>query len=182
MEKVTPQFGNEFQLKAKAAEYAVASKLFLLGHNAMFPAVDGGFYLMLENGLRIQVKCSHLRVHSKSFQYPGYLFNLQRGAWDSLSKRYRKSALRPYSEVADFFVLWGIDENRFFILPTKGAGQTVWFTHHGYESQSQNKKYAKKMTEGRLRDMEDRWDLLDIATTSSELIESSVEQVSEVSK
>jgi hypothetical protein len=158
MTKKETQFGQEFQIKAKAAEYAVASKLLLLGHN----------------GIRLQVKCSHLRVHSKNFQFPGYLFNLQRGAWDSLSKRYRKTAIRPYSEVADFFVLWGIDENRFFILPAKGAGQTVWFTHRGYESKSQNKRYAQKMTEGRLRDMEDRWDLLDINGTSSELIESSV--------
>ena len=176
MESKKRQYGREFQLQGAAAVWQVASQLALRGHNVLFPGLDEGYDIQLSNGLRVQVKCSTLRIHSKGFQYPGYLFGLRRGAWDRGAKKYRRSTLRPYSEVADFFVLWGIDENRFFVVPTVGAGQSLWFTHRGYESKSQNKVHAQKVTASRLRDMEDRWDLLDVSTTSSELIESAVQE------
>ncbi len=170
-------YGKDFQLMAKAGELAVASKLALLGHVPMFPFVDVGFDIMLENGLRLQVKAAHLKISSRGVQSPGYNFNLRRAAWDGFSGRSRQNGKKKYSEVADFFVLWGIDENRFFILPTVGASQTAFFMHRGYaENFGRKNGGGRPMDEARLREIEDRWDLLDMNTTSSELIESAVEE------
>jgi len=165
-------YGRDFQLQGQAAVWQVASQLALRSHNVLFPGLDEGYDLQLDNGLRLQIKSAHLKIHGKSFQHPGYSFAIRRGAWDGLDKRYKRSAKRSYSEVADFFVLWAIDENRFFILPTKGAGQSIWFTHKGYESKSQNREASGRITKQRLAEMEERWDLLDINSVQ-EIVDSS---------
>ena len=105
---------------------------------------------------------------------------MRRGAWDSNAKKVKRSNLRPYSEVADFFVLWGVDENRFFILPTAHAEKAVWFSRKGFESNSNNRRVFKKVTEQRLIDMEDRWDLLDVNNASNALIESALPTAKEI--
>jgi hypothetical protein len=170
-------YGKEFQLQGVAAVWQVASQLALRGHNVLFPGLDEGFDLQLTNGLRLQVKSARLKIIS-GVNYPmgAYGFGLRRGAWDSAEKKYKRSNYRPYSEVADFFVLWGIDENRFFILPTSHARKAVWFSRKGFESKSQNAKVFGKISAQRLSDMEDRWDLLDVSGSSEELVESVVAQ------
>ena len=176
MEKNKTDRGREHLLKCKAAEWAVASQLAMRGRVPMFPAVDLGYDLLLDNGLRLQVKCSSLRRNNQGMKEIshnlGYLFDLRRGAWFSTEKRFRKTGLRPYSEVADYFVLWGIEENRFFIVPTTPNRAAIWFNSKIATSRSHNRNKFDKNTEDRLREFEDRWDLLDVASTSNELIES----------
>jgi hypothetical protein len=174
------QYGRGFQLQGAAAVWQAASQLALREHNPLFPGLDEGYDLQINNGLRLQVKSATIQYRS-SVNYPlgAYCFGLRRGAWDGSKKAYTRSNLRSYSEVADFFVLWGIDENRFFILPTSYEGKAIWFSRRGFESKSHNRRVFAERTERRLADYEDRWDLLDVNRTSSDLIESAVDSIEE---
>lgn len=171
MERKPITRGREHFLRCKAAEWAVASQLALREIVPMFPPVDLGADLILENGVRLQVKCASLRINNRGMQDVnhnlGYLFDLRRGAWFSTERRYKKTGLRPYSEVADYFVLWGIDENRFFIVPTSVKKSTIWFSKLGYVSKSSNRSLYDKITAQRLAETEDRWDLLDVNSIES---------------
>jgi hypothetical protein len=171
--------GTEFFLQAKAAEWAVASQLALRGQVPMFPPVDVGCDLVLNNGLRLQVKSASLRQNNQGLATQknfGYNFDLRRGAWLSNERKYKKTSLRPYSEVADYFVLWGIEENRFFIVPTNHKRQRIWFNSKtATSSKSHNKRVFDQITADRIREFEDRWDLLDVdsaveATINAEIV------------
>lgn len=157
------QYGKEFQLQGVAAVWQVASQLALRGHNPLFPGLDEGYDIQLDNGLKLQVKSATITFKNQGYQHNGaYGFGLRRGAWDRTKKAYTRNNLRPYSEVADFFVLWGVDENRFFIVPTSHSGKAIWFVRRGAVSKSRNKVFFDKMSQGRLDEFEDRWDILDI--------------------
>lgn len=184
MSQSSRQYGRELQLQGVAAVWQVASQLALRGHNVLFPGLDEGYDLKLESGIRLQIKSATITYKNDGYQRSGaYGFGIRRGAWDRKAKAYNRSkheGFRPYSEVADYFVLWGVDENRFFILPTTHKAKAIWFTRRGAVSQSRNKALFDKLAEERRAQYEDRWDLLDLNATSSELIESAVEKVSEV--
>lgn len=100
----------------QAGVHRVAAELLLRGVNVYFPALDrAGIDLLTEQGLRIQVKSARLRVRSKLSNRPAYYLHLgwaQQGAAHRPIRRARK-----YSEEADYFVIWGIDEDRFWIVP-----------------------------------------------------------------
>jgi hypothetical protein len=158
------QYGEDFQLRGKAAEWRVASELAMRGHVPFFPGLDIGFDLQLQNGLRLQVKSGTL-----VYRHPagvkanvGYFFNLRRGAWDNATKRYTGKKRRSYAEIADFFVLWGIEENRFFIVPTSREKTSIWFCGRETVNLSWNRSLMDKITRERCAEYEDRWDLLDV--------------------
>jgi hypothetical protein len=173
------QYGKGFQLQGQAAVWQVASQLALRGHNVLFPGLDTGYDLQLENGLRLQIKSATITYKNEGYQRSGaYGFGLRRGAWDRKSKSYTRNKhenFRPYSEVAHYFVLWGVDENRFFILPTSHKAKAIWFTRRGAVSKSMNKVLFDRLMEERRVQYEDRWDLLDVGAMSRSLIESSVD-------
>lgn len=155
-------------LKGQAGVYAVASQLCLRGHIPFFPAVDQGVDLVIGNGIRIQVKCAHL-IQSKHGLKGGkgyyiggaYGFNLRRGVWDKSTNRTSRREIRSYEGVADFFVLWGIDEDRFWIVPTSVKNRAIWFGAENYNG-SNNSSYTEAMKKRRQAEYENRWDLLDV--------------------
>lgn len=116
--------GMKPMIQGRAAEHRVAAEVLLRGHIPAFPEVDFGFDMVLDNTLRIQVKSARLQKHP---QYPlgVYRFSFRRdmvgkSVGPEGKKQYRKylrSEPRDYKKVADFFVLWGIDEDRFWIIP-----------------------------------------------------------------
>lgn len=108
----------------EAGVLRVMSELILRGHSPYKPAVDDhGVDLMLSTGIRIQVKTARLRGLKKVIPSngtlsvsPRYQLTLgcsQKGANHAYVKRARK-----YSEECDYFIIWGIDENRFWIVPS----------------------------------------------------------------
>src|ERR1700692_4998210 len=97
------EYGKDFQLQGQAAVWRVASELAMRGHVPCFPGLDVGYDLVLDNGLRLQVKCGTLKHRETKYRNIGYCFNLRRGAWDSNTKRYSGKIRRSYSEVADYF-------------------------------------------------------------------------------
>lgn len=92
------------------------SELMLRGHSPMMPPIDNGADLFLDNGLRIQVKTSHLartKNPHPSYSQGFYRFQMMETGYRS---KYQNVA-RDWTKRCDFIVLWCINEDRFFILP-----------------------------------------------------------------
>jgi hypothetical protein len=157
------------QLQGQAGVWTVAAQLALRGHAPMFASVDYGYDLMLDNGLRIQVKAARLSANVGKLRnrYPGgvYHFNLRCANRDANGKL--KCMNRDYSKVADFFVFWGIDENRFWILPTKGHAGAYFMCSRSPLHQSGYHKIKVRNAE-----WEDNWNALNVESTAEKLIES----------
>lgn len=169
--------GKLGNLKGQAGVYAVAAQLCLLGHVPYFPAVDHGVDLVMDNGLRLQVKVACLtypncgRINGSSGNYLGgaYGFNLRRGVWEKKNNRMSRTESRRYEGVADFFALWGIDENRFWIVPTSVKNRVIWFGRAEHPNGSNNATYTNAIKQKRSLDYESRWDLLDVNAVVSDL-------------
>ena len=111
----------------EAGVLRVMSELILKGHTPYKPAVDDhGVDLMLNSGLRLQVKTATLRTRNSGIKHlkggdvvntvTGYYLSLgwtQSGRTHTPIRRKRR-----YSEECDYFVIWGVDENRFWIVPS----------------------------------------------------------------
>jgi hypothetical protein len=104
--------------QGQAGVYTVAAQLILRSINPSFPAIDRGADIITDWGTRIQVKSGFLRRGA----YGGsYHFCLDSGQTLYTSGQgYKKSARthsRKFSDECDFFVMWGIEGNRFWIIP-----------------------------------------------------------------
>ncbi|SRR6266481_1497961 len=156
------------QLQGQAGVWAVAAQLAIRGHIPIFPGVDYGWDLMIENGLRLQIKTARLNGQTKrGVLYPGYSFNLRKTSISSIKRM--SSIARDWTKVADFFVLWGIDENRFWIVPTTSRNTSaIRFTQYepmpnditGRLRGGKNLQYQQAVE--RKAAYEGRWDLLDV--------------------
>jgi hypothetical protein len=106
--------------QGQAGVYTVAGQLLLRGINPGFPAVDCGADIITDWGTRIQVKCAYRHA---SMWGGSYHFALSSGlTMYTAGNGYKKGPLsekgpRIFSNECDFFVLWGINDNRFWILP-----------------------------------------------------------------
>jgi hypothetical protein len=104
--------------QGQAGVYQVASQLLLRGFRVCFPAADGhGVDLVLESGMRIQVKTSHLGTYDRT-PYGAYWFNFGKTKFATATGALRKEK-RNYSEQCDFVILWGIEDSKFWIVPSK---------------------------------------------------------------
>jgi hypothetical protein len=117
---------SQYALTGGAGEHTVVAQLMLRGVVPCFPAVDVGVDLYTVAGCRIQVKSAHLcttpaivRKNTEGvyrFSFPQHIFrnSSTRGVVKSV-KRVR----RQFEEYCDVVVLWGIDQNRFWVVPAK---------------------------------------------------------------
>ena len=154
-----------------AGQYAVASRLSLLNHTVFFPSVDEGVDIVLGNGLRIQVKCGHMRL-TRGMAGRSYTLPLAR------VKKYRNGkdhdTRREYVDKVDFVVFWAIEDNRFFVIPAAEITCAVWIPSKLDTFRFVGTK--KKQVSSRLvRDYEEAWHLLDVDAA----IESAEQQVVE---
>lgn len=107
----------------KAGEHAVATQLLLREVNVLWPSVDNGFDLIAESGCRIQIKCAHLYNHKNG---PRYFFPLPKTRRVPNSDSTARLITRKlFSEVCDFVVFWGIEQNKFWIVPAHLCDQTT---------------------------------------------------------
>lgn len=153
----------------QAGVYRILSELMLRGMNAYLPVVDVGVDLILENNLRIQIKAANLRTQTMKnrkdkvpYEYgPAYFWSLnssQLGAKHKYVKRPNK-----YSSQVDYMVLWGIDEDRFWIIPSKildEAGIIALFP-------KDHNKTLKSRRNKEIYTYEDRWDLISDPSTEA---------------
>lgn len=104
----------------KAGELRVASELILRGFNPALIQVDNGCDIVLENGVRIQVKtCSTIshNIHRKNkLKNNRYVFSLARG-----------NNKKRYTNEADYFICWCVPEDWFQVIPAKEAiNKSTW--------------------------------------------------------
>lgn len=123
----------------RAGEYSVAAQLLVRGIPVHFPAVDTGSDLIAGERVRIQVKSARIfQGTARCAARKGYVFSLNTAVPNWANGR-KKTRLRDWSSVCDYLVFWGIDENRFWIVPASvccgdravqslllGAPQTHW--------------------------------------------------------
>jgi len=168
------KLGLKTQLQGQAGVWAAATQLALRGYVPFFPGVDFGYDILLDNGLRLQVKTARLFSSAGlRMRHPegAYGFDTRSCKPDSNGKLKRQR--RDYSKVADFFVLWGIDENRFWIVPCSElkGGAVIASRAKVYDGP----QYAK--VRQRNAQWEDNWDSLDVASVVKSVIEKSARQV-----
>lgn len=113
---------TKHRLVGMAGEWRVAAELALRGINPYFPGVDIGADLLANGRVRIQVKCAHLTTRQngpsrKSYPNGAYWFKLWRNAYVTGSTLRQKQRPRDFSKDCDVVVLWGIDEDRFWVVP-----------------------------------------------------------------
>lgn len=84
----------------KAGEYRVMSELLLLGWVPSMPSIDIGKDIVLNTGISLQVKTVSKPV--------GRFYTAQFG-----NSKYHQE------KIADFIVIWCIEENCFYIIPSK---------------------------------------------------------------
>jgi len=140
-----------------AGVYAVASRLCLLGHTPFFPSVDFGVDMMLDNGLKLQVKCGHLRQHP-GYKQGVYSFDIRKAFKIVGHTVYKHQKERTYAGTCDFVIFWAIEENRFFIIPAGSINGCVWIPSRGCFMC----KRQKPTVSGGILAHEEAWHLLDM--------------------
>lgn len=109
----------------KAGEYRVAAELVLRGHMIYLPGIDNGVDIIIDDGIRIQIKCGQRHMASKYQKHKNitYNFNVRSCKYS----RYSHKILEPHPlEGVDFVICWAIDDGEFYIIPAdKVRGQTT---------------------------------------------------------
>lgn len=122
-------------MQGQAGVYRVASELLMRKFHVCFPAADGhGVDLVLESGVRIQVKSAHLGTYGPSSRQACYQFAFAKTKFASASGKLRKE-LCSHSDKCDFVVLWGIDTDKFWIVPA------ALVDHKGYVQIGEASRY-----------------------------------------
>lgn len=121
------------QFTGKAGEHAVASELLVRGIPVHVPIVDIGCDLIAGERVRIQVKSARIfKGTEKSRPMASYMFSLGTSApnWKNGN---HKTIWRDWSKACDYIVCWGVDERRFWIIPSKllSGEKTVTTLHIG---------------------------------------------------
>jgi hypothetical protein len=101
----------------QAGVFRVASLLILKGHVPAFPSVDTGVDITLDNGMRLQIKSRSLQAHP-AYPNGAYPFSTKENNFGKLK--------RDWTKVVDFLIFWGIDEDRYFIVPAHEATHNFW--------------------------------------------------------
>lgn len=147
-------------LTGQAGVYRVMSELMLRGVNVYLPIVDVGIDIILGNDLRVQVKAANLRTQkmkSKKGPYeygPAYFWSLNSSQVGAKHKYIHRKL--KYSDQVHYMVFWGIDEDRFWIVPasiTDTIGHLALFPRVP-ERDIRSARNLEILT------YEDRWDLL----------------------
>jgi len=116
--------GNRIGL---AGEFRVMSELLLRGHNPAKSYLENGADLVLENGIRVEVKSAHRCNVNRT---TGYLFSLKGG----------HRGKRQDLDSCDFLICWCIDDDCFYIVPKSEVTKTEIGIYN--TSPNANHKYA----------------------------------------
>lgn len=130
------------QYLGAAGELRVMSELVLRGSNPARTHIDHGVDLILETGIRIQVKTA-TRFKNKANNSTYYHFCV--GGRYSLKNGQRN---RKVSVPVDFYIFWCVDDNDFYIIPDSVVkdriGDTTYFQVDVYpNSPNQRGRYEK---------------------------------------
>jgi hypothetical protein len=106
----------------KAGEHRVIAELLAREIVPCVPVIDIACDLVTSEGVRLQVKSTRL-VTKPRYSQPVYWFNL---AWHKTKGRRRRDGTKEYSsgprsfaKECDFVILWGCDQDRFWVVPSR---------------------------------------------------------------
>ena len=105
-------------LIGQAGVWRVASMLAVRGFNPHIPGVDFGYDLLLDAGVRIQVKASHLVKTNGKRGTISYVFRTMKPVQAIGYKKQLPIRKRTFSDECEFVVFWGIDQDRFWVVPS----------------------------------------------------------------
>jgi hypothetical protein len=108
--------GAQVMYMGKAGEHAVASQLFLRGTTVLWPGIDVGYDLMTETGCRVQIKTSYIDGHTRRGE-SYYWFPLSTSRIQARKGVATRIAIPDMAKRCDVVAFWGIDQNRFWIVP-----------------------------------------------------------------
>jgi len=103
--------------QGQAGVYQVLAELILRGFRPYIPSTDMGVDILLEQGVRIQVKTTmrpstHHRLREGTFS-----FSLAPARRVGANNTVRLVPPRIFSDGCDFVVLWAIEPQRFWVVP-----------------------------------------------------------------
>ncbi len=103
--------------QGQAGVYQVLAELILRGFRPYLPASDMGVDILLEQGVRIQVKTTMRGSTHHRFPEGTFLFSLAPARRVGKDNTVKIMPARVFSESCDFLVLWAIEAQRFWIVP-----------------------------------------------------------------
>lgn len=169
MTQTRTNLGNARRLKGMAGVFAVCEMLCLHGHTPFLPSVDSGTDIMLDNGLKLQVKSSALGRWNPAYAKHGvYHFDWRqndRAAWQRYrGKEYKSGEGLAYIQTNnDFIVLFGSTERRFFIVPCEVlTSDCAYILPKDSPVLERVKNPSPKTIGRRLLQYEEAWHLLDV--------------------
>lgn len=181
MRQKQPNIGNSRRLSGMAGVFAVCERLCRYGYTPFIPSVDSGTDIMLDNGLRLQVKSS-AGVKHPSYPLGVYQFSLRmsaRAKWrqNAGELQYKSGdGLAHVKASNDFLVLFAIPERRFFIVPADAVNSEMIYIVPKDSPVLDRVKNPSQSTLGRrLMGYEEAWHLLDVDAA----VEATVADVSE---
>jgi hypothetical protein len=141
--------------QGQAGAYQVASQLLLRGVNVFFPAVDVGADLLTGSGVRVQVKSTYLSCRrGADFPAGAYWFHFYKQVLDHGRRR---NAPRDFVAECDVVVLWGIDHNKFWVVPAFELTDCQCLVL----GETPNRSYRHPNARSRkIAGFENRWDLI----------------------
>jgi len=104
----------------KAGELRVASELLLRGFSPSLACLDEGADIILDNGIKIQVKTARISKENDRSDEHRYRFNLK--SWKTVedrSKGVRRKQVPSDLSNVDFVVCWCVDDDVFYIIPAE---------------------------------------------------------------
>lgn len=117
-----------------SAEFRVMSELLIRGHNPAKSYLDNGADLILDNGIRIEVKSAHRNNYrKKNVKPPCYLFSFLGGSRN-------KKVMKDF----DYAICWALNDDLFYIIPSKEInGIAVQITDTSNKYRKDKSKYSK---------------------------------------
>jgi len=128
--------------------------------------------MMLDNGLKLQVKCGRLR-HHKGYKAGAYSFDVRKAFTIVGSTVFKHQKERTYVGTCDFIIFWAIDENRFFVIPSTSISGAVWIPSK--ECLMMNRKIVTVART--IVACEEAWHLLDVDGVAEETVEEIEQEV-----
>jgi len=146
----------------KAGELRVASELMLRGLNPAMFFFDEGTDIVLSNGKKIGVKTSMKPIYCKSAYSWRYSFSMRvpqfRGGENGTYKK--KLTRRNYDQHVDYWILWCVKNNFFYIIPRQEIGQRISFCIRTPNKLRTYKKHINKPSQSKYEKYKDNWEIL----------------------
>jgi len=153
--KIAPLIG-------KAGELRVRSELLLRRIPAAVFDQDMGTDIILGNGKKIQVKTAvEPSLDKKAYSWR-YSFSIRQSQFrsDGNGKYKKKYTKKDYKGKADYFILWCVKDNIFYIIPEKEIGKKISIAIFTPEHLRKYKRHKQYKSTSKYEKYKNNWEVL----------------------